>query len=1036
MKLCPKCDQPVAEGIATCPSCGAEIGEGRRYIDDYQIVDVLHEGYASFLCRAIRQRTGEMVMIRLFTARSGVTDEIAMRLKHELEELKKLPAEGFVRHYAIRQAPDGLWYRISEWLDTISWGSLLASGRLKDKRLVFDLFYQIASTLAVLHEMGYFIPHLILNDIILLRTPGEGAPGIKIDYKFSRFFDPRLDRPGPMLKKLLECHPDITNERPLDFRSDIWSLGKIFVEVLTADLGLRDFVAKLDELDLPREARILFKVMLAEDPDLRPQSMEEVAESLARIKEGVKDYGNMEEAPLHTGRGPRKLRTGTGKKVMIALALLLVAIIIFLFQQSRQGKDRSSLLEFYANRYTKSVAFLVVEYWLEWDGEKVYRNRSEGTAFLVDKEGYMLTSRHVVCPWLEDSSLFSAAEQLKKDDRVPKFDYRLLLWFEGTRAFNRAARFMEEAQLEDVYLTSTAYTRISRRRVSIAGIPKPLTRITQIVSSPFKDDFALLRIDPVPPGIAPLPLDPKMESRTIPKLTSIITLGFPLGSRTQEDTVNASVTRGNVRRSFQHLLQVDASIYGGSSGGPVVDTHGKVIGIVSGVATELPQGLLPIPTPRWDIGMVLPIKGAVEFLRDVKAGNTKWNGVLDFSLENKLQRIREHAGECRWNAAQGIAEWEIGGNPNPRLVTASGMMYFCRGDFQNARKRFSQSLSMDPENMEARFMLYLMDWMRGKKESSQHRAALMGLDWRSEYEFQGYLARVLGGSIDEDSALRGWYTSLEKSWILYLLGLKRSKRSDLVVAEKLLRDSLLSGDRENWGFYLALSELERVQELRQQTFQKESGSNRYRQEIADFTGRLIKEQEEKRKKKEKLLGFTEKLSNTEVGIKERIGILKEVYSLLPGSPNLLAALAFYHAADETWKDALVCTRSFLKRGGRSNSNQLSLGLLEPCIMYVQGNETGARSKLRAYVSFTRDPWYRGIARMLLEDGNEALLSKGALETPENLLTAYAFLGFWAEGIGDKEQALRHYRRALESFLDTWLEYDFIRERLKRLRKRY
>ena len=84
MRLCPKCDQPVAEDIKLCPACGNEIGEGRKYIDDYRIVDILHEGHSSFLCRAIRERTGEMVMIRLFTPQSGVDEEVADRLKQEL----------------------------------------------------------------------------------------------------------------------------------------------------------------------------------------------------------------------------------------------------------------------------------------------------------------------------------------------------------------------------------------------------------------------------------------------------------------------------------------------------------------------------------------------------------------------------------------------------------------------------------------------------------------------------------------------------------------------------------------------------------------------------------------------------------------------------------------------------------------------------------------------------------------------------------------------------------------------------------------
>ncbi|MGD1973235.1 MAG: hypothetical protein PVG73_04155, partial [Desulfobacterales bacterium] len=282
MRLCPTCDQPVAEEITICPLCGNEIGEGRKYIDDYRIVDVLHESHASFLCRAIRLRTNEHVMIRLFTPQSGVTEEVASRLKREIEALKKLPDAGFVRHHAIRQAPDGLWYRISEWVDSESWGSLLASGRLSNRRVLFNLFYQMATAISALHREGYFIPHLTLNDIIVIND-GKGGLDVKIDYKLSRFFDPKLDRPGPMLKRLLDSHPDVIHERPLDFRSDIWSLGKAFVELLSADLECEDLPAKVDELQLPDEAGVLFKVMLADDPDMRPRSMNDVAASLNRI---------------------------------------------------------------------------------------------------------------------------------------------------------------------------------------------------------------------------------------------------------------------------------------------------------------------------------------------------------------------------------------------------------------------------------------------------------------------------------------------------------------------------------------------------------------------------------------------------------------------------------------------------------------------------------------------------------------------------------------------------------------------------------
>jgi len=49
-------------------------------------------------------------MIRLFTPHSGVDEDVAARLEWELEKLKALPGDVFVRHHAIRRSADGLWY--------------------------------------------------------------------------------------------------------------------------------------------------------------------------------------------------------------------------------------------------------------------------------------------------------------------------------------------------------------------------------------------------------------------------------------------------------------------------------------------------------------------------------------------------------------------------------------------------------------------------------------------------------------------------------------------------------------------------------------------------------------------------------------------------------------------------------------------------------------------------------------------------------------------------------------------------------------
>jgi len=217
-----------------------------------------------------------------------------------------------------------------------------------------------------------------------------------------------------------------------------------------------------------------------------------------------------------------------------------------------------------------------------------------------------------------------------------------------------------------------------------------------------------------------------------------------------------------------------------------------VIGIVSAVAMDFSQGLVPMATPVWDIGLILPITGAVQLLRDLKAGQTKWNGVIDFSTEASLAKIRETAAQGRWVEAMAAVDEKLGRNPQPLMVTASGMLHFCNGDAHGARQRFLQSLSMDPEDYQARLMLALIDWLSGSPNGKPYYQDLAAADWRSPAEFQGYLLQVLEGKVDLQAALDAWTSSSEKSWIHYIGGLVRLRQANAAEAEKLIEQAVLS----------------------------------------------------------------------------------------------------------------------------------------------------------------------------------------------------------------------------------------------------
>jgi S1-C subfamily serine protease len=1036
MKLCPTCGQPVADEIAVCPACGQDVSGRRQAVDDYRIVDVLHEGYSTFLCRAIRERTDEHVMIRLFTPSSGVNAEVAARLQRELEELKKLPDEGFVRHFAIRRSAEGLWYRISEWVESESWGSLLASGRLADRRTLLGLFRRVAEILTVLHAHGHFIPHLILNDIMAVPDK-DGVLDIKIDYKLSRYIDPRLDRPAPMLKTLLACHPDIVNQRPLDYRSDIWSLGKVFVELLAGDLWIENYEARVDTLDLPAELAVLLRVMLADDPDLRPQSMAEIAESLRRIEELPGLAAAPAEPPAPASAPPAGLVRRLQHRVRLlaaAIAVIVVAGVLAWFYLDRERRDAESTLEGYANRYARSVGFVLVDYWLESDGATVFRNVAEGTAFLVDRDGYLLTSRHVVCPWLEDPRFQSVVQYARRRALAVTMGYRVHLWFEGTRAFNPAGRMIDNPDITDIYFTENAYSTDGTPRVDIVGVARPPTRTRQLLKSPLKDDCAVIRIDRVPAGLFPLPLDLEMDPRKLPKLSRVIALGFPLGSRTQVDTVNASVVRGNVRRAFENMFQIDASLHGGNSGGPVIDTRGRVIGIVSAVAMDFSQGLVPMATPVWDIGLILPITGAERLLRDLKAGQAKWNGEIDFSAEAALAKIRETAAQGRWAEAMAAVDEKLGRSPQPVLVAAAGMLHFCNGDDRGARQRFTQSLSMDPEDHQASLMLSLLDWLEGSNNETPYHRELAAADWRSPAEFQGYLLQILEAQVELPAALGAWTSASEKSWLHYVGGLVRLRQGDPADAERLIEQAVLSADPDGWEFLLARARLDEIRRQRRVASQAPDQWAAYAVHTQQFDRQVKETLNAKRKRQEDLLSLWTILANGETSAEDKAAALQKVLELDPENRAIRGSQAYAAAGAEALPEALEHLRAYLAIEGRQTGMRMGLGLLEAGVLRLQGQEVAADECLAAYAVRTRDPWFRAVCDYLRGRLSEDALRRQAGDSPENVLTAFTAAGYWAEGAKDKKSAMRFYREALGSFLDNWVEYDFVRERVNRLKR--
>jgi len=362
------------------------------------------------------------------------------------------------------------------------------------------------------------------------------------------------------------------------------------------------------------------------------------------------------------------------------------------------------------------------------------------------------------------------------------------------------------------------------------------------------------------------------------------------------------------------------------------------------------------------------------------------------------------------------------------------MLHFCNRDYRGARQRFSESVSMDAKDNQARLMLMLIDWISGIHQESAYQKDLLEMDWRSPAEFQGYLARVLKGRVSIDSALKGWYSPAERTWISFISGLVRSQEGKIEEAERLLQEAVFSGDPDSWEFFLSRASLEDLQKKRRNLLRTDDQWAEYAARVQRFEANDRESLKMKKKRQEEFASLWTHLADAPVPLEEKRRVIEKALEIDPENRMILATLAYSTAAMGTWPDALTYVRRFLETEGRQNAIRMSLGLFEAGILHHQGQEAEAQASLENYGRHIRDPWFLAICDYLMGRQTEESLRRQAGETPENIITAFTVMGFWAEGSKDKKSALRFYREALGTFLDDWPEYNLARERVKRLRE--
>lgn len=203
---------------------------------------------------------------------------------------------------------------------------------------------------------------------------------------------------------------------------------------------------------------------------------------------------------------------------------------------------------------------------------------SLGTGFLVDRTGHILTNAHVVADAKEVEVTFESGEEL------------------------------------------------------------PAT----VLGTDPATDVAVLKIAALPAGAAVVPLG------TIRDLTvgdPLVAIGNPLGYRQTVTTGIVSALKRTISSpndtSIQNVIQTDAAINQGNSGGPLIDRTGRVVGINSQIATEGSGG------GNLGIGFAVPIdtvRPVAQSIIETGEPQHAWIGIVGTTLTPQAARANGLSG--------------------------------------------------------------------------------------------------------------------------------------------------------------------------------------------------------------------------------------------------------------------------------------------------------------------------------------------------------------------------------------------------------
>jgi eukaryotic-like serine/threonine-protein kinase len=263
----------------------------------YQIIEPIGRGAMGMVYRGMDPAIDRPVALKTIRldniAEPSEATELRERLTREAKAAGKLSHPNIVTIYDVGEQ-NSLQYIAMEYLDGQTLEALLHSGHRWEYKTICKIMIQVCEALDFAHEHG-----IVHRDIKPANIMVVEHDKIKVmDFGIARFDSSNMTQSGVALGTPNYISPEQLKGQPVDRRSDIFSLGVVFYELLTGEKPFKgDTISALIysilhtappppselNLEVPRIFDKIIAKALVKDPEMRFQTSREMADILRKL---------------------------------------------------------------------------------------------------------------------------------------------------------------------------------------------------------------------------------------------------------------------------------------------------------------------------------------------------------------------------------------------------------------------------------------------------------------------------------------------------------------------------------------------------------------------------------------------------------------------------------------------------------------------------------------------------------------------------------------------------------------------------------